>query len=121
MPAPPQSYRVAAAWTLIVAIGVLSLLPKEEMVRTGLGGHIEHVLAYAGTAAVVAYAYGVRRAPVFTVGLIAYAGVLEFLQRFSPGRVSSIEDFAFSAIGVLLGLALFAIADWIVPLAPGDA
>jgi VanZ family protein len=32
-----------------------------------------------------------------------YAALLEYLQRFSPGRHSSIEDFAASALGALCG------------------
>jgi VanZ family protein len=105
----PRSYRLAAAWICIFAIAVLSLLPKDRLVRTDLGGHFEHILAYTGTALAVAYAYGAK--PILALRLIAYAGILELLQRFSPGRTSSIEDFACSAIGVLLGGALFMIAN----------
>ena len=35
----------------------LSLLPAEELVRTSLGGHIEHATAYAGTAFVIGRSY----------------------------------------------------------------
>jgi hypothetical protein len=38
------------AWGCVVLLAVLSLLPAEEMVRTGVDGHLEHVIAYAGTA-----------------------------------------------------------------------
>jgi VanZ family protein len=108
---PPRLYRVSAAWMAIVALGVLSLLPKEDMVRTSLGGHLEHIFAYAGTACVVASAYGVANSLTIGAGLIAYAGILEMLQRFSPGRTPAIEDFACSTAGVLLGIALFALID----------
>jgi VanZ family protein len=107
---PSRPYRVVAAWSCIVALAVLSLIPREHMLRTGLGGHIEHVLAYLGTALVVASAYGSRRLSI-VIGLVAYAGTLELLQNFSPGRTPAVEDFAFSSIGVLLGLALFTVAD----------
>jgi VanZ family protein len=107
---PSRSYRVFAAWSCIVALAVLSLIPKEHMLRTGLGGHIEHIFAYLGTALVVASAYGSRRWHI-VAGLIAYAGTLELLQNFSPGRTPAVEDFAFSSIGVLLGVALFTLAD----------
>jgi VanZ family protein len=100
---------VSAAWTAIVALGVLSLLPREEMVRTDLGGHLEHVLAYAGTACVVMSAYGTANSLTIGVGLIAYAGALETLQRFSPGRTPAIADFACSTTGVVLGIALLAL------------
>ncbi len=99
----------AAAWSCIVAIGVLSLLPGEEMVRTDLGGHAEHVLAYSMTALIVASAYS-SIAPHQVFGaLMTYAACLEYLQRFSPGRHSRPIDFAFSALGVVVGAAIFVI------------
>ena len=116
MSTPPISYRKGAAWMAIVAIGVLSLLPKEHIVRTGLGGHIEHVVAYTLTAFIVTSAYGIANRLTIAVGLIAYAGVLELLQNFSPGRTPAVEDFLCSATGVVLGIALYAFADRFVPL-----
>ena len=50
-----------AAWSCIVLIAVLSLLPAEEMVRTSLGGHVEHMLAYAGTVFITGLAYARAR------------------------------------------------------------
>jgi VanZ family protein len=32
-----------------------------------------------------------------------YAGILEYLQHFSPGRHSALGDFAASALGALVG------------------
>jgi VanZ family protein len=92
------------AWGCIVALPILSLVPQGQIERTGLGGHAEHVLAYAGTALAVALAHADQGLARVLVALLAYGGLLEFLQRFSPGRVSSLDDFAFSASGVLLGL-----------------
>jgi VanZ family protein len=111
---PPRPYRLLAAWSCIFALAVLSLVPKEHMLRTGFGGHLEHILAYMGTAAVVASAYGFTRRLHVAIGLIAYAGALELLQNFSPGRTPAVEDFACSSIGVLLGVALFTVAGRLV-------
>jgi hypothetical protein len=36
-------------------------------------------------------------------GFWVYAGILEYLQHFSPGRHPAIEDFAASALGALCG------------------
>jgi VanZ family protein len=115
MTASLRFYCFAAAWISIAALAVLSLLPSAYIIRTDLGGHVEHVLAYAGTAFFVASAYGPKKWLNIATGLIGYAGVLELLQHFSPGRTPSIRDFAFSATGVLLGLALSAITDRIIP------
>ena len=108
---PPSPYRVVAAWSCIVALSVLSLIPKAHMPRTGFGGQVEHILAYLGTALVVASAYGATGRLRIVAGLVTYAGALELLQNFSPGRTPAIEDFACSSIGVLLGIALFTVAD----------
>jgi VanZ family protein len=96
-----------AAWSWIILIAVLSLLPAEEMVRTSLGGHIEHMLAYAGAAFITAFAYPQRDLRQITIALICYAAILEFLQRFSLGRHSAMEDWLASSAGVLVGGALF--------------
>jgi len=111
MRAPLHGYLVGAAWICIAALAVLSLLPGTHLLRTGMGGHFEHILAYAGTALVTASAYGVTRIIPIALGLVTYAAALELLQRFSPGRSSAFVDFAFSATGVLLGVAFFLIAD----------
>jgi hypothetical protein len=68
-----MAFRVAA-WSCVVLIAVLSLLPAEEMVRTSLGGHVEHMLAYAGTAFITGLAYPQTRLGRITLTLICYAG-----------------------------------------------
>jgi hypothetical protein len=92
-----------AAWACIAAIAPLSLTPAEAVVRTGLGGHVEHAAAYAGTTFLVAAAYGVRARIV--AGMLAYAAGLEFLQHFSPGRTPSLMDYTFSGMGIMTGIA----------------
>ena len=98
-----------AAWALIVAVGFLSLLPGAEInpMRTSMGGQAEHLLAYAVTTLTTMLAYTDRSRFKIVVSLILYAAVLEFLQRYSPGRNSSLEDLTFSATGVMVGLAAF--------------
>jgi VanZ family protein len=98
-----------AAWFCIGVIGILSLLPAAEVapLRTTMGGHSEHMLTYAVTTLITAIAYlDLSR---FKIGgcLVLYAAALEFLQRYSPGRLSSLEDLAFSVTGIMLGLAIF--------------
>jgi VanZ family protein len=66
------------------------------MLRTGHSGHVEHVLAYAGTTFLTAMAFAERGLSRLALALLIFAGGLEFLQRFSPGRTSSIWDFMFS-------------------------
>jgi VanZ family protein len=96
------SFRILT-WFCVILLAVLSLLPAQDMVRTGIPGQLEHFLAYAGSASTAIAGYG-RRGAVRVIGLFwIYAGVLEYLQHFSPGRHPSIADFAASALGAFFG------------------
>src|SRR5215469_8919393 len=99
-------------WCCVILVAVLSLLPAQQVVRTPLPGRVEHFIAYAGSAAVAMAGYGAGRGSVQIIGgFWVYAGILEYLQNFSPGRHPSIGDFAASAFGALCGslaIALFA-------------
>ena len=91
-------------WVCVLVIAVLSLLPADAMVRTGIDGRIEHFVAYAGTMLIAGCAYGMQREDwLKMLALCAYAGVLEILQNFSPGRHPSFLDFAASSAGVFAG------------------
>ena len=99
---PVQSCRIFT-WFCVILLAVLSLLPAQDMVRTGIPGELEHFIAYAGSAGIAIAGYG-QRGTVRIIGLFwIYAGVLEYLQHFSPGRHPSIVDFAASALGAFFG------------------
>jgi VanZ family protein len=90
----------------VVLLAVLSLTPGEEIepLRTDLPGQVEHIIAYAGSTAIAMAGYGLNRRPAWIVGWFwLYAGVLEYLQNFSPGRNPAVVDFAASAFGALCG------------------
>ena len=81
-------------------------MPLEEIeaVRTDLPGQIEHIIAYAGSTAIAMAGYGLRRGAARIIGCFwVYAGILEYLQNFSPGRNPALVDFAASAFGALCG------------------
>jgi VanZ family protein len=91
-------------WACVILLAVLSLLPDQQMVRTGLPGRLEHFVAYAGSAAIAVSGYGACRGSVQIIGgFWVYAAILEYLQHFSPGRHPTIGDFAASALGALCG------------------
>src|SRR5581483_6592617 len=101
----------AAAWICVIAIAILSLTPREHLYRTSLGGHFVHVIAYAGCAWLCLVTCGRRRTEITIAGLlVAYAGVLEILQLWVPGRHSGLDDLAASATGVAAGF----LAEYIV-------
>src|SRR5262245_44270128 len=103
-----RGHRVAA-WFCLGAIAILSLLPAATVVpvRTSMGGHLEHFLTYAAATLITVLAYVDHSRVKITLALILYAATLEYLQRYAPGRLSSLEDFASSATGILLGVAAF--------------
>ena len=103
------AFRVGA-WTCVLLLALLSLLPSEHLTRTGAGGRLEHLLAYMCTMLLLATVHGERGILRCALALIAYAGVLEFMQRFFVGRTPSVRDFMFSTVGVLLGGALVALS-----------
>ena len=47
----------------VTLLAVLSLLPAQDMVRTGVPGQLEHFLAYAGSSSIVVAGYGRRASP----------------------------------------------------------
>jgi VanZ family protein len=107
-------------WACVVILGFLSLLPAEDMVRTSLPGQLEHFAAYAGSGAIAMAGYGLNRGAVRVIGSFwIYAGILEFLQHFSPGRHPALEDFAASAFGALCG-GVTVILLWRWRFAPGS-
>src|SRR5215472_10753979 len=90
-------------WGCVILLAILSLLPDQQMVRTGLPGRIEHFVAYAGSAAIAVAGYGASRGMQIIGGFWVYAAILEYLQHFSPGRHSAIGDFEASALEALCG------------------
>ena len=103
MPSVQTSFRILT-WCCVILLAVLSLLPAQDMVRTGIPGELEHFVVYAGSTTIAMSGYGQRRGTVRIIGSFwLYAGVLEYLQHFSPGRHPSIADFAASALGALFG------------------
>ena len=110
-------------WVCVGLLGLLSMLPAQDMVRTGLTGPLEHFAAYAGSGAIAMAGYGLNRGAVRVIGCFwVYAGILEYLQHFSPGRNPAVVDFAASALGVLCGgVVVFLLWRWrSAPLGPRD-
>ena len=113
-------------WVCVVALAVLSLSPSEEIaaVRTDFPGQVEHIIAYAASTAIAMAGYGLNRSAVRIIGCFwLYAGILEYLQNFSPGRNPAFVDFGASALGALCGgMAVVLFWRWhSAPLGPRDA
>jgi VanZ family protein len=108
-------------WCCVAALAFLSLLPAQDMVRTGFPGQLEHFAAYAGSAAIAVAGFGLNRGATRVIGSFwLYAGILEYLQHFSPGRHPALEDFGASALGALCGGIAVALL-WRICWPPSEA
>jgi len=106
-------------WCCVLGLAILSLLPAQDMVGTGFPRRVEHFIAYAGPAGIAMVGYGATQgARQIIGGFLVYAGILEYLQHFSPGRHPAIGDFAASAFGALRGGLVIALVRAVVSLSP---
>jgi VanZ family protein len=93
-----------ATWLCVILIVVLSLVPGQDRPHTGLAGHGEHFIAYAGTGMIAMLSY---HRPLWTiVGLSLLSSVLEILQNFVPGRSPAVLDMIFSSAGGTTGVGM---------------
>jgi VanZ family protein len=99
----PSLIRVAA-WACLPILAIASWTPGTEMVRTGIGGLLEHLAAYILTGALFGLAFPNRHAAVIAVLLSGYAGVLEFGQTWSPGRHPAVSDWFAGVFGAWVGV-----------------
>lgn len=89
----------------IAALALLSWMPGEHMIRTGvLSGREEHFLAYV-ISAVVVFAPRPRLDPAsLAIFYVLLAGALEIGQNFLPGRHPAAADFIASSAGAICGI-----------------
>lgn len=91
----------------VVLIVVLSLLPGAWQERTGLPPHLEHFIAYWGTAGLMGLVWpGGRRAIRHVILLAALSALMEYLQHFSPGRDPRFSDILWSSGGAVVGAGM---------------
>lgn len=98
-----------AFWLCVLAILYLSLVPGTMRPHTGVSGHFEHFMAYAGTGFLFAPgSHKPQRVKAF-LALAALSGGVEIAQIWIPGRTSEWEGFAWSSAGAALGLIVGAL------------
>jgi uncharacterized membrane protein YgdD (TMEM256/DUF423 family) len=99
------------SWAAIAGIAILSLVPGELRPQTGVSHYFEHFIAYSITAVALTLAYRDRIGALgLLVGIVLYAGTLETLQLWVPGRAARISDFGASSLGGLVGIGLVLLA-----------
>jgi VanZ family protein len=101
----------AAAGICLALIVVLSLVPQDERVATGLPGKIEHIIAYGVTALLLGLSTTRKNGPALVALNLAWiAGAIEILQLWSPGRHPRVSD---AIVGAAAGALGAAVAAWL--------
>ena len=93
-----------APWVAVGLLALVTLVPAQERPQSGLSSGLEHIAAYAVTAAAFSVVSTTRRWKILLV-LVLYAAILEFLQRYAPGRHARFGDFLMSSAGVVVGVS----------------
>jgi VanZ family protein len=92
---------------MIIAVIVLSLMPKPPIPPTLMIGKLDHLIAYAALAAMAVQLYATRRAQWGAgLALIGLGIALELAQGFLTSyRHMAAYDALVDALGVVLGIA----------------
>jgi len=88
----------------IVLIAVLSLVPGDLQIRTGMPKTVEHFGAYLGVAFILVLGRSsITHAAAAAVLLCGFSFTMEVFQEFIPGRTGGLRDAAASSAGAFAG------------------
>jgi len=90
------------AWSLAVAIVVLSLVPPTLRPETALPHSVEHFGIFCATGLAFGLAYYARYLLLLPL-LVIFAGGVETLQLIAPGRHARVSDFVVDALAACVG------------------
>ena len=94
-----------AAWLLLMAIVVLSVVPPMDRPVTPAPHNIEHLGIFLLTGLAFGLGYETRHlAQAF--GLVIFSAAIELIQLAIPGRHARFSDFVVDAISVSIGTGL---------------
>ncbi len=105
-----------AGWSLAIAIIVASIVPADLRPQTGAPHNLEHFVIYAVTGVVFGLGYAGKR-PALALFLILFAGSVEFVQLFVPGRHARAVDFIVDALASCVGVLAVSLVSRLHPAA----
>jgi VanZ family protein len=94
-----------AAWVLALAIVILSIVPAEFRPQTSMPHQFEHFAIFFATGVAFMCGYS-QRALKVAIALVVFAGMIEIVQIYVPGRHARLSDFIVDAAALCAGLAL---------------
>lgn len=90
------------AWCLAVTIVILSVVPPRLRPETAAPHNFEHFTIYLVTGFAFGLGYDRKRA-LLAILLVIFAGCVELMQLFVPGRHARLSDFIVDALAICLG------------------
>jgi VanZ family protein len=107
------------AWVLLATAVVLTVVPAHFRPVTGFPSPVEHFAMFFLIGSAFALGYSRSDYPLCGAAL-AFAGSLELLQFFVPGRHARLSDFAIDALATVIGIALSGLINRnkLLPLGP---
>ncbi len=88
----------------VALIAILSLIPGDLQMRTGMPKTVEHFGAYFGVALILVLGRpSIGHAAAAAIILSGFAFVMEVFQEFIPGRNGGLADAAASSAGAFAG------------------
>src|SRR5262249_18142381 len=93
------------AWSLLLAIVVMTVVPAPLRVVTGAPHNIEHALAFLVCGVAFGLGYELRMAASFAAAIVFCAG-LELVQLIVPGRHARLSDLFVDAAAASFGIAI---------------
>jgi VanZ family protein len=93
------------AWSLLIAIVVMTVVPVSLRVVTGTPHNVEHALIFLITGIAFGLGYELRMT-VICAAAIVFCAALELLQLVVSGRHARISDFLIDAGAASFGIAL---------------
>jgi len=96
-----------AAWLLLLAIVVLSVVPPDVRPTTPAPHDLEHAGIFALTGLAFGFGYE-RRHLLQAIALVGFSGAIELLQLAIPGRHSRLSDFVVDALSISIGVGVAA-------------
>ena len=112
-----RTFWQCAFWGCALAVLALSLAPASTPLPSTGWDKSNHLLAFATLAVLGARAWPGRIAMLLPA-LLAYGGLIEVLQSFTPDRAAEWSDLLADGLGVLLGWLLWCLWRWSATRAP---
>jgi VanZ family protein len=97
------------AWIIVIGLIMISLVPAPLRPGTGVSHNLEHFGSFLLTGVIWSLAY-VDWLVLLLGAMPVFAGCVELLQIFVPGRHARLSDFAVDALGGCIGILIIFLA-----------